>query len=520
MLRATRFPISPLLLASSAMLAFAGCSRPSQPDTALRCYVGGTMRPVMEAFAAKHEEQTGQKVEIDHAGSGELLIRIQQTQIGDLYVCHDPFLGRLMHKRLGVKGWVVGYIKPMIAVQKGNPKNIEGLKDLLRGDVRLGLTDPTYSTTGWIYKIVFKKAGIAEQIANKDMPRTRGGGQTANNVKLGHLDAGIVWDAVIHARRDGLDAVDIEPEYRPQPEVDAVTTATFGTVDMSAIRVTVATLKCSKKLAAATKFAEFCTSPEARQTWVDFGFSAPPGKVGPVESAQKPAAGKRILLHCGAGIRPAVSKIIDAFTAQTGIEVDANYAGSGQLIASIRESRLGDLYMPGDIGYIEEAKKFGLAEEPHIGCYFVPVILVQKGNPKGIRSLADLARPGVKVALGNPKTCAIGCKCVMIFKKNGIDVEAVQRNVVFSSATVNELGVQIKTGHSDAAIVWDAMAAYFRDSADAVAIPTDQNIISTVAVSVLKCAKSPAEAQQFAEFVAGPRGKAIFQANHYTVETP
>ena len=148
------------------------------------------------------------------------------------------------------------------------------------------------------------------------------------------------------------------------------------------------------------------------------------------------------------------------------------------------------------------------------------VLKDEKGNPKGIKTLHDLIRPGLKLALGNAQAAAIGRKCVKIFKKNGIDLKAVQKNTVFSSATVNELGVQIKTGHADATIVWDAMAAYFSDSADAVPIPAEQNIISTVAVAVLKCAKNPDDAKRFAEFVASPKGKAIFKANHYTVVKP
>ncbi len=44
------------------------------------------------------------------------------------------------------------------------------------------------------------------------------------------------------------------------------------------IRVTVATLNCSKKPEASRKFLEFVTSPEAHQIFVDFGFSFPKGE--------------------------------------------------------------------------------------------------------------------------------------------------------------------------------------------------------------------------------------------------
>ena len=37
----------------------------------------------------------------------KLLIKIEQTGQGDLYVCHDPFLGGLMKKGLGRRGWTL-----------------------------------------------------------------------------------------------------------------------------------------------------------------------------------------------------------------------------------------------------------------------------------------------------------------------------------------------------------------------------------------------------------------------------
>jgi sulfate transport system substrate-binding protein len=38
----------------------------------------------------------------------------------------------------------------------------------------------------------------------------------------------------------------------------------------------------------------------------------------------------------------------------------------------------------------------------------VTVILVRKGNPKGIKDWADLAKPGVSVVIPNPKTAGNG----------------------------------------------------------------------------------------------------------------
>jgi len=148
------------------------------------------------------------------------------------------------------------------------------------------------------------------------------------------------------------------------------------------------------------------------------------------------------------------------------------------------------------------------------------VILVQKGNPKNIQGLADLTRPGVKLGLGDERACAIGRTCRLIFEKNGLDLKAIERNVAFRSVTVNELGNHIRLKALDAVIVWDAVAAYFADYGQVVPIPPEQNVISTVAVGVLKSSPHPQLADEFVEFLTSEEGRAIFRKHHYTVDPP
>jgi len=498
------------LLAVAVALCLCGCGKPVD-EAALRCYVGGTMRPAMEELIDIYEKETGQAIELDYGDSGSCLVKIETTGKGDLYVAHDPFLNALEIKKLGRQGWAVAAVTPMIAVPKGNPKNIRGLEDLAREGIKLGLTDETYSTMGHILPVMFKKTAVQANIEKNIQTRTRSGGEVANSVSLGHLDAAIVWNAVIHARRDKLDAIPIENRFRPDSKVDVVTSPTFGEVDMSYIRVTIATLKCSKRPKAATKFAEFVNSPRGRAVFARHGFS-------PARSGQQ--AGGSLLLYCAAASRPPAAEIIKAFNAETGVKVEVDYSGSGVLLSRMKLSGKGDLYMPGDVKYIEQAKELGLIASQKSACCFVPVILVQKGNPKGIKTLQDLTRPGIRLGLGNPDACAIGKSCERIFKKNNIDRDALKKNLVFQSVTVNELGVQIKTGQLDATIVWDAIAAYYSKEAEAVAIPPEQNEISPVGIAVLSFSKNKDLSSRFAAFVAGEKGKTIFRKHNYTIDIP
>ena len=226
----------------------------------------------------------------------------------------------------------------------------------------------------------------------------------------------------------------------------------------------------------------------------------------------------RLLLYCGAGIRPAADEIVRAFEREHGVTVECDYDGSERLLARIKLSGTGDVYMPGDVHYVEQAESQGLVTRYENACYFIPVILVQKGNPKEIRSLVDLTRPGVDVGLGNPETCAIGRRSAKLFEKHGLSLDDVQPNVKFQAVTVNDLGNHIKLNQLDAVVVWDAMAAYFADDGEIVPIPRDRNVTSTVAAGVLKCSESPALAGELVDFIASDQGKAIFRKHNYTTE--
>ena len=262
------------------ILALSGCGKDEAAEEPLRVHVGGTMRPVMMKLAAAYTEKTGQRVEINSAGSGELLAYIEGRKEGDLYVCHDPFLDKVMEKGFGVDGWTIAELTPVIVVQKGNPKTIRGLKDLTRADVSLILTDYEKSSLGRMLSTIFKKAGIdfAALDKSKKIETHRSGGFAANNVKMGKFDASMVWLAVANSRMDGLDVVRID-EHLPVAWTDTVTSATNKVYRLTPMRVTVATLNCSDQKEQAKAFAEYIVSPQAGAILREHGFSLVPGHV-------------------------------------------------------------------------------------------------------------------------------------------------------------------------------------------------------------------------------------------------
>jgi len=505
---------------------------PGSTDAPLVCHVGGTMRPVITEIAKKYQDKTGQAVEINSAGSGELLAHIELHKRGDVYVSHDPFLDILMQKfKLGVDGWLLAELTPVIAVKKGNPKNIKGLKDLTRDDVELILTDYKGSSLGRMLGTIFSKAGIDFDKLNetKKIHTNRSGGYAANFVMTGNADATMVWDAVAHLRSDKLDIIRID-SHLPVPHVDAVTSATGITYKLTPMRVTAATLTCSYKAAASKKFLEYLASEEATKTFKEFGFTTFPAaklyeKGKAIEGAPhkeawrvSPQEGQIVKLYAGAGLRNGIDKLIEAFKKDSGIVVDPEYGGSGIILTRVQMNKDGDLFMPGDVSWVEILQdKTGQVESMTPISYFVPVIIVAKGNPKNIRFVEDFYREDVAVGLGRFEACQVGKISTKILANYGLKRSELKHK---ESLTVNEIGVWVKMKDVDAGIVWDAIAANMTDSLDRISIPAGKNVISKIVVGLLKESKNKSAAQKFIDFMKSDKGQQILNDNGYQTEEP
>lgn len=232
------------------------------------------------------------------------------------------------------------------------------------------------------------------------------------------------------------------------------------------------------------------------------------------------SAPEGLLLYCGAGIRPPVDELVEVFERNYGIKVALDYAGTEVLMSKMKLGRQGDLYMPGDKHYVEQAAQAGMILSQRSVCYWVPTVLVQKGNPKKIRGLEDLLKPGIKLGLGDSKACAIGRTSKLILEKNNIKWDDIQKNLAYQSLTVNELGMQIQAQALDAVIVWDAIARYYSKYGDEIPIPPETNIISTVDIGVLKFTKNQEQAKNFVDFITSETGRQIFQKHNYSIEPP
>ena len=230
-----------------------------------------------------------------------------------------------------------------------------------------------------------------------------------------------------------------------------------------------------------------------------------------------PAASQgSILVYAGAGLKAPLDEIGPLFTEKTGIAVQYNYGGAGTLVSQMNLTKKGDVFMPGSTTEFKTAKSQGLVNESKLVAYHVPVIAVQKGNPKNITTLADFARPGLKVALGDANATAIGKASTKMFAALNISA-AVEKNVVSRTPTINELTVIMQTGQADAAVL--TLDQYDAKTMDMITIPLTQNVVLITPIGATTFSKNTDAANQFVNFVASDDGKAIF-AKHGFVTYP
>jgi len=214
-----------------------------------------------------------------------------------------------------------------------------------------------------------------------------------------------------------------------------------------------------------------------------------------------------ILVFAGAGLKAPMQEIGQEFTRKSGIEVQYTYGGSGMLISQMNLTKKGDVFIPGSTVEFSTAQSQGLVDTSQLIAYHVPVIAVQKGNPRNIITIQDFEKPGLKVALGDANATAIGKAGIKMFRKYNI-TEAVEKNVITRTPTINELTVIMNLGQADAALL--TLDQINPDNIEAISIPTSDNVVLIVPIGLTSFTKNPENAQKFADFVASDAGKAIF----------
>jgi len=444
-----------LMLALGVALYYLG--RPPRTEasgTTLLFYCAAGIKPPVLAAAQKYEKEYGVTVQLQYGGSGTLLSNIQVSRAGDLYLAADPSYTDIAHQKGLIRERLpLAYQHPVIAVAKGNPKNIKSIADLLRDDVRVSLGNPDAASIGKQTKEILVGTGQWEDVCKRvtdhgvfkpTVP------EVAYAIKIGAADAGIIWDATAN-------------QY---PEIDCVDVLAF---EKEKKAITVAVLADSPKAKEALRFARYLNSTVGNEIFRECGYEAVDGD----DWVFSP----EITFFCGAVNRRAVDEVIKAFEEREGVTVNTVYNGCGILTGQMRTIRqeqggkgFPDTYMACDRYYLDAVSEWfqdgvDISEADM-------VIAVPKGNPRGIASLADLAKPDIRIGVGQPDQCTIGILTRILLQKEGLYAQVMQ-NVVMQTASSSMLVPAVATKSADAVIAYATDTRAEADKVDSVSIDSD-----------------------------------------------
>jgi molybdenum ABC transporter molybdate-binding protein len=463
--RSSRAPWATLAAALALILALAlllvwrpariGPPVPGAPPLLMYCAAG--VRVPVEAVARRYQQEYGVEVQLQFGGANTLLTQIEVSKLGDLYLAGEAgYVESAREKGLVREILPVAHMRPVIAVRRGNKKGVHGLPDLMREDVRVALVNPEAGALGKVVRRVLEPYGVWGRLHENVLERgvyKPNVNDVANDVKLGSVDAGVVWDTTVNL----------------MPELEAVRPPEFAEVRE---QVTLGVLAGAREPAAALRFARYLTAPErGAEVFRANGF---PDTVPGDAWAETP----QITVFSGAVNRPAIQQTLEDFARREGVKINTVYAGCGVLVAQMKGLREGesrgafpDAYFACDLSFMDQVREL-FADEVQLTETRM-VILTKKGNPKKIHSLADLALPDTKVGLANPEQSALGHLTRELLKAEGL-YDAVRRNASTEAPTADLLVNAMKAGSLDAAMVYEANAAHVREALEVVPLTQDK----------------------------------------------
>lgn len=220
-------------------------------------------------------------------------------------------------------------------------------------------------------------------------------------------------------------------------------------------------------------------------------------------AAAKPTG--QLVVFAATSLTDAFDKIGAQFeAANPGVTVKFNYNGSSSLATSINQGAPADVFASAALSNMKTVTDAGEASgTPKNFATNTGEIMVEKGNPKHIKSVSDLANPAIKVVVCAPEV-PCGQVATAIFKNAGVTVKPVSEET-----NVGGVVTKITLGEADAGMVYVTDVKANEGKATGVTIPADQNDITEYPIAELKGAPNATAAAAFISYVLGPKGQAV-----------
>ncbi|TCL36419.1 molybdate transport system substrate-binding protein [Anaerospora hongkongensis] len=228
-------------------------------------------------------------------------------------------------------------------------------------------------------------------------------------------------------------------------------------------------------------------------------------------------AGSLQVWSCG-GLAEAFGQANSLYEQRNGIKI--NYTGA--FAGALGKSLIGGAVTEVFAGRVLQLAKTLRSDNKML--YFRPlcfteyVLVTPLGNPAGIQSVQDLAKPGVKVILPLGASPPGGDAVMGILKKAGID-QAVLKNMIEKESCVIKMMPAIINGEGAASIVERRLTRQAAFAGQVEVLPIPEALFPpgplTFTIGVMQYAKDRALADDYVNFICSVEGQAIFERHGF-----
>jgi molybdate transport system substrate-binding protein len=221
-------------------------------------------------------------------------------------------------------------------------------------------------------------------------------------------------------------------------------------------------------------------------------------------SAASPA---ELKVFAAASLTAAFTEIGEQFTNASGTKVTFNFAGSQALATQIQQAAPADVFASADTANMDKVTDLVGTPQNFAGNQLQ--IVVEKGNPKGVQRLMDLADPDLKVVLAAPEVPA-GRYAAESLAKAAVTVKPVSQE-----DNVKAVVTKVSLGEADAGIVYVTDVTAGGDKVEGVDIPEELNVLATYPIATVRASRAQDQARAFMDQVLSAESQQVLEANGF-----
>jgi molybdate transport system substrate-binding protein len=240
--------------------------------------------------------------------------------------------------------------------------------------------------------------------------------------------------------------------------------------------------------------------------------------VTPVQAAQTP---RQLVVFAAASLTDVFRALKPTFeAANPGVSLALSFGASSTLATQLGQGAPADLFASADEKQLDSVRKAGRVEgDVVIFARNQLVLIVPKENPAKITSLADLAKPGVKLILAAKNVPIRAYTDLMLEKlltQNGFGdayQKALLANRISEEPTVRSIAAKVALGEADAGIVYRSdVTPELSKSVILIAIPVTANVNIQYPIAQIQGGIHPELARAFIDLLVSQEGQSVFKA--------